>query len=72
MLSKSLANRLSVEAARERGKADLAQELAKLAHPSVHAALVAAAGYHRQEASRHAYDSMMALLDPDPEVPVSA
>ena len=68
----SLANRCSVEAARERGKAELALELASRAHPSVYSALVATADYHRHEASRHEYNSMMIRLGFAPEFDVSA
>jgi hypothetical protein len=68
----SVAKRLSGEAARERGKAELALELAKFAHPSVRGALMATAQYHRHEASRHEYHSMMARLDADPETSVPA
>jgi hypothetical protein len=68
----SLAKCLSTEAARERGKADLAMELARLAHPSVYSALMATAEYHREEASRYEYNSMIARLDADPDISVPA
>jgi len=64
----SLAKRESVEAARERGRAELAFELAARSHPSVHAKLMATAEYHQARAARHQYHAMMALLDVDPEI----
>jgi hypothetical protein len=64
----ALARRESVEAARERGRAELAFELAARSHPSVHAKLMATAEYHQARAARHQYNSMMARLDVDAEI----
>lgn len=71
MDTKSLAQRERDVAARELGKAELALELASGAHPSARAALIATAEYHRNEAARHQYNSMMACLDLDPELPTT-
>jgi hypothetical protein len=64
----SMAKRESLEAARERGRAELAFELAARSHPSVHAKLMATAEYHQARAARHQYNAMMARLDVDPEI----
>jgi hypothetical protein len=68
MLSLTLADLESVEAARERGRAELALALAARSHPSVYAALMTTVEFHRAEAARHEYNSMMARLDADPTI----